>query len=123
MIQNRDVKLVNADAKHAQLEIHNDWLLENKKMAEETDEVTVAERDGVYVIDLAYRLTPVVDYVFLSNRSGASLYKPRNMVTGITPPPTAKSLFPPPPIPILIQTGRPNRGMTTPFASKAMEKQ
>ncbi len=63
VIQNRDVKLVNADAKHAQLEIHNDWLLENKKMAEETDEVTVTERDGVYVIDLAYRLTPVVDYV------------------------------------------------------------
>ena len=63
VIQNRDVKLVSADAKHAQLEIHNDWLLENKKMAEETDEVTVTERDGVYVIDLAYRLTPVVDYV------------------------------------------------------------
>jgi hypothetical protein len=63
VIQNRDVKLVSADAKHAVLEIHNDWLLDNKKMAEETDEVTASERDGVYVIDLAYRLTPVVDYV------------------------------------------------------------
>jgi hypothetical protein len=63
VIQNRDVKLITADDRHAQLEIHNDWLLDNKKMAEETDEVTVTERDGVYVIDLAYRLTPLVDYV------------------------------------------------------------
>jgi hypothetical protein len=63
VIQNRDVKLVNADGKHAQLEIHNDWLIENKKLLDETDEVVVTERDGVYVIDLAYRLVPVVDYV------------------------------------------------------------
>ena len=63
VIQNRDVKLISADAKHAQLEIHNDWLVENKKMAEETDEVTVTERDGVNVIDIAYKLKPLVDYV------------------------------------------------------------
>ena len=63
VIQNRDVKLVSADANQAHLEIHNDWLIEGKKMLDETDEVTVTERDGVYVIDLAYRLAPVVDYV------------------------------------------------------------
>jgi Family of unknown function (DUF6807) len=63
VIQNRDIKLVRADAKRAQLEIHNEWLIENKKLIDETDEVTVSERDGVYVIDLAYRLAPVVDYV------------------------------------------------------------
>jgi hypothetical protein len=61
VIQNRDVKLVSADDKHAQLEIHNDWLIDNKKLLEETDEVFVAEREGVYVIDLNYRFTPVVE--------------------------------------------------------------
>jgi hypothetical protein len=63
VIQNRDIKLISADDKHAQLEIHNDWLIDNKKLLEETDEVFVAERDGVYVIDLNYRFAPVVEYV------------------------------------------------------------
>ena len=30
VIQNRDIKLVSADAEHAQSEIHNDWLIDNK---------------------------------------------------------------------------------------------
>jgi Methane oxygenase PmoA len=63
VIQNRDIKLVSADAEHAQVEIHNDWLIENKKLLEETDEVRVSERDGVYVLDLAYRFAPLVPYV------------------------------------------------------------
>jgi hypothetical protein len=70
VIQNRDVKLVTADAKHAQLEIHNDWLIENKKVLDETDEVAVAERDGVYVIDFFYRLAPIVDYVLSQSAFG-----------------------------------------------------
>lgn len=70
VIQNRDIKLMSADSKHAQLEIHNDWLIENKKLLAETDEVTVAERDGVYVIDLNYRLAPVVDYVLSQQAFG-----------------------------------------------------
>ena len=45
------------------MEIHNDWLIENKKLLEETDEVGVSERDGVYVLDLAYRFAPLVPYV------------------------------------------------------------
>src|ERR1700684_852510 len=63
VIQNRDVKLVSADAEHAQLEIHNDWLIDNKKLLEETDEVVATERDGVYVLDLTYRFAPLVPYV------------------------------------------------------------
>ncbi len=70
VIQNRDIKLASADAKRAQLEIHNEWLIENKKLLDETDEVTVSERDGVYVIDLAYRLAPVVDYVLKKQAFG-----------------------------------------------------
>jgi hypothetical protein len=70
VIQNRDIKLASADAKRAQLEIHNDWLIENKKFLDETDEIAVSQRDGVYVIDLAYRLAPIVDYVLKQQAFG-----------------------------------------------------
>src|SRR5205085_323566 len=50
VIQNRDIKLTNADGSHAQIEIHNDWNVGTRKMADESDAVTVAERDGVFVI-------------------------------------------------------------------------
>ena len=63
VIQNRSVKLVRADAKHAQVEIHNDWLIEKRKWLDETDEVVATEENGVFVIDIYYRLAPVVDYV------------------------------------------------------------
>jgi hypothetical protein len=69
------VRLVAADAKHAQLEIHNDWLVDNQKMLEETDEVSVAERDGVYVIDLTYRLAPIVDYVIGQTAFGGFVFQ------------------------------------------------
>lgn len=75
VIQNRDIKLIKADAKHAQLEIHNDWLVKDKKMLEETDEVSVSERDGVYVIDLTYRLAPVVDYVMEKQAFGGFVFQ------------------------------------------------
>lgn len=70
VIQNRDLKLTSADDKHAQLEIHNDWLIDGKKMLDETDEVSVAERDGVYVIDLSYRFAPLVEYVLSQTAFG-----------------------------------------------------
>ena len=75
VIQNRDVRLVTADAKHAQLEIHNDWLVNDKKMVEETNEVSVAERDGVYVIDLIYRIAPMVDYVLSQTAFGGFVFQ------------------------------------------------
>ena len=62
LIQNRDVKLASADARRAQIDIHNDWTVNDRKMAEETTITTVAERDGVYVIDVAFRLAVLVDY-------------------------------------------------------------
>ncbi len=63
IIRNRDIRLLDADEKHAELEIHNDWLVDDQKMVEETDNVAVVERDGVYVIDITYRIAPVVDFV------------------------------------------------------------
>jgi hypothetical protein len=68
VIQNRDVKLAGADANQAQIEIRNDWRVRDRKMLDETNVATVTERDGVYVLDLEYRLAPVVDY-FLDKAS------------------------------------------------------
>jgi Family of unknown function (DUF6807) len=62
VIQTRDIKLASADARRAQIEIHNDWMVRTRKMLEETLVADVAERDGVYVLDLAYRVAPLVDY-------------------------------------------------------------
>lgn len=70
VIQNRDIKLASADRKRAQLEIDNEWLIENKKLLDEADKIAVTERDGVYVIDLAYRLAPIVDYVLKQQAFG-----------------------------------------------------
>jgi hypothetical protein len=63
VIENRGVKLLNADSGHAEIEIHNEWTVRNRKMLDEINIATVAERDGVYVLDLEYRLSPLADYV------------------------------------------------------------
>ncbi len=70
VIQNKSVQMTAADASHAALEIHNDWNVGNRKMLDETTQATVTERDGVYVIDLTFRLSPLVDY--LLNRQSFS---------------------------------------------------
>jgi len=62
VIQTRDIKLTGADARRAQLEIHNEWMVRTRKMADETLNATVSEREGVFVLDLTYRVAPVVDY-------------------------------------------------------------
>jgi hypothetical protein len=62
VIQTTDVQLVSADASRAQLEIRNAWNVGRRKMLDEVTTATVFERDGVFVMDLTFRLTPVVDY-------------------------------------------------------------
>jgi hypothetical protein len=62
LIQTRELKLVNADAQRATIQIENDWLVDNRRMAGESDTVTTFERDGVYVMDMEYTIKPVVDY-------------------------------------------------------------
>lgn len=70
IVQNRDIKLVNADATHAELEIHNDLMVDGRKMGEENDTVTVTERDGVFVLDMAYTIAPKVEYRVAQNAFG-----------------------------------------------------
>jgi hypothetical protein len=65
VIQNASVRLVSADAAHAQVEVRNDWNVGRerpRKMLDETTVVRVAERDGVYVLDVTSRLDPLVEY-------------------------------------------------------------
>jgi hypothetical protein len=62
LIQTRELKLVSADAQRATIQIENDWLVDNRRMAGESDTVTTFERDGVYVMDMEYTVKPVVDY-------------------------------------------------------------
>ncbi len=75
VIKNRDIRLINADDKHAEVEIHNDWLVDDQKMVDETDRVFVAEVDGVYVIDLNYRIAPVVDFVLSQTAFGGFAFQ------------------------------------------------
>jgi hypothetical protein len=70
VVQNRSVKLVSADDKQAKIAIDNEWLVDGKKMGDETDSATVSERDGVYVLDLEYRIAPQYEYVAHRNAFG-----------------------------------------------------
>jgi hypothetical protein len=63
VIENRDVKLTRADSDRLTMEIRNEWLVRNQKRLDEVIVATAAEREGVFLLDLEYRLTPVVDYV------------------------------------------------------------
>jgi len=70
VIETREAKLKAADASKAVVEIHNDWTVNTRKLAEETTLATVVERNGVYVIDVVFRLTALVDYQL--NKQGFS---------------------------------------------------
>jgi hypothetical protein len=77
VIATREVKLVNADAQHAQLAIHNDWMVYDRKMVDEVIDANVTERDGVYVLDLVYHLTPVADFYLYQSGFGGFDFQAR----------------------------------------------
>ena len=78
VIQNRDVKLVRADAEKAELEIQNDWIIKGRTMMTEVTLATVREQNGVYVIDLDYKLTPTVDLTLDHTAFGGFCVRARN---------------------------------------------
>jgi hypothetical protein len=45
-------------------------MVDNRKMGEENDTVTVTEREGVFVMDLAYTIAPSVEYRLNQNAFG-----------------------------------------------------
>ena len=48
----------------------NEWLVDGTKMLDDTELLTVTERDGAFVLDITYRLKPVVDYVLMQQAFG-----------------------------------------------------
>lgn len=63
VIANTSITLLTADAARAELEIRNEWRVRGRRMADELNLTTVSERDGAFVIDYRFTLTPSVDYL------------------------------------------------------------
>jgi hypothetical protein len=78
VIQNRHVKLVEADREHAKLEILNAWVVRNKVRMDELLSAEVREQGGVYVVDLTYRFTPAVDLKLNHSSFGGFCVRARN---------------------------------------------
>ncbi len=70
IIQNKSVMLRHTTSTAAELEIMNEWLVDGTKMLDDTELLTVTERDGAFVLDITYRLKPVVDYVLMQQAFG-----------------------------------------------------
>ena len=63
IIQTNGVKLTAGTASHAEVAVENAWMVGKRRMLDETTVTRVTERDGTYVLDFAFTLAPVVDYV------------------------------------------------------------
>lgn len=61
VIQNRSVKLVQADARRAVIEVRNEWLVKTEVMIDEATTITAGTAKDAYVIDFDFRLTPKTD--------------------------------------------------------------
>lgn len=78
IIRNCGVKLIETDSKKAELEIRNAWIINEKVMMNEITSARVREQDAVYIIDLDYQLTPVVDLVLNQTAFGGFCVRARN---------------------------------------------
>lgn len=77
VISNHEVKLVEADAKHARLAIRNDWTVKGKTAIEEALAIEVKEQNGVFVIDMLFELVPRVDVTLNRTAFGGFCVKGR----------------------------------------------
>jgi Methane oxygenase PmoA len=78
IIENKEFKLVSADDKEAKFEIRDEGLVEGKKMMDQTTLLTVAERNGVYVLDFDYTLKPLYTYILNRTAFGGFAVQFRN---------------------------------------------
>jgi hypothetical protein len=83
VIENRSVKLVAADAKRAELAVHNDWTAEGEVMIEEDLSIAAREVKGAYVVDLDFRLTPTSDVTLKQSAFGGLCVKARKGGKGV----------------------------------------
>lgn len=78
VIANRDVRLVSADARSAQVEIQNDWTIEGQKYMGERSTAGWRQETGANVLDLAYQLTPDWDLTLDHAAFGGFCVRARN---------------------------------------------
>jgi hypothetical protein len=96
VIQNRGLKLLEADAKHATLEVRNDWTVQDEVMISEVTLLTARRRGPAYVIDFDYRLTPTVDVTLDQTAFGGFCAKCRKDGTAVYTGPQGEVKLPPP---------------------------
>jgi hypothetical protein len=77
VITNRSIKLVKADAKHAELAVRNDWIAEGEVLVQEALSLRARELKGAYVIDLDFQLTPTADLTLKQTAFGGLCAKCR----------------------------------------------
>lgn len=61
VIVNRDVRLVGADSRSAELSITNDWTIGQQRVMQESSTIGVSDDRGARILDLAYRFTSDYD--------------------------------------------------------------
>ena len=66
VIVNRDLRLVRADARSADVGVRNDWMIDKTTVMQEATTIRVGEEQGSRVVDLTYRFTS--DYDVTLNR-------------------------------------------------------
>ena len=66
VIVNRDLRLVSADAKSAEVAVRNDWMIANQVVMQEATSIHVGDDQSARVLDLTYRFTS--DYDVTLNR-------------------------------------------------------
>jgi hypothetical protein len=78
VIENRVVRLDEADETHAVVRIENQWMIGGRVMLVEGTNVTVRQDNDVYVMDLDYCLTPVDKMVLNHTAFGGFCVRARN---------------------------------------------
>jgi hypothetical protein len=90
VITNRSVKLLEADASHALLEIRNEWLAAGKSLVREATTLSVREQAGAYVLDYDLRFTAVVDLVLRETSLGGFCARVRKSPQTVVSSPKGK---------------------------------
>jgi len=96
VIRNRDVRLTAADARSAQLEIHNDWCIADKVVLQETLSIVASELEGSHLLQLTFRLAPQVDITLNRTAFGGLCVKGRKDGKGLYSDPAGEVDLPNP---------------------------
>jgi hypothetical protein len=96
VIRSRSVKLLEANAKHATIEVRNDWTVDDEVMIDEVTLLSTRQRGPAYVIDLDYRLTPKEDVTLDQTAFGGFCVKARKDGKSVYTSPKGEVTLPPP---------------------------